>query len=62
MAMRYYYGMKYRGASPGAQPKGMLGFKEDISRKYYDIIEYDRMLTEKEVRDYDLEFIKTEAE
>lgn len=62
MKMRYFYGMKFRGASPGAQPKGMLSCREDVSGKYYDIIEYDRKLTDKEIRDYELEFICMKGE
>lgn len=56
---RYYYGMKYRGFSPGCQP--MKGFIERTNpksgSKYFDIIVYDRELSDKEEHDYELEFI-----
>lgn len=56
--MTYIYGMRLRGFSPGAQPKGVKSCHEDITGKYYDLLEYDRELTEKEVKDYELDFIE----
>lgn len=57
--MEYRYGMRLRGFSPGCQPKeGLLRREDDPSGKYYDIIVYDRQLTSKELRDYELDFIK----
>ena len=56
--MRYKYGMRLRGFSIGCQP--MDGFVErldDPSNRYHDILVYDRPLTEKEVADYELDFI-----
>lgn len=56
--MRYYYGMKYRGFSPGAQPKkGLIGCIENNETEYYDVIEYDRKLTDEEISNYELEEI-----
>lgn len=55
--MWYVYGMRLRGFSPGAQPKGVVKHQEDYSGKYYDLIAYERKLTDKEVRDYELDFI-----
>ena len=56
---RYRYGMRLRGFSPGCQPMdGLLGREEDTSRKYWDILVYDRELTEQEVRDYELEELR----
>ena len=58
----YKYGMRLRGFAPMCQP--MEGFKQrldDPSGKYYDILEYDRKLTEKELMDYELDLI-TEKE
>ena len=52
---RYSYGMRNRGYSPGAQPKGVAERKDDVSGKYFDIIEYERQLTEREIRDYELD-------
>lgn len=53
----YYYGMRFRGYSPGAQPKGVKERLDDPSGKYYDIIVYGNALTEKEVRDYELDYL-----
>lgn len=54
----YEYGMRLRGFSPGAQPKeGLLYVWDDINGKYWCILEYDRELTEDEVRNYDLDFL-----
>lgn len=55
--MRYAYGMRLRGFSPGAQPRGVLGRQDDRSGQYYDIIIYDHALTDKEVRDYELDYL-----
>lgn len=50
-----------RGASPGAQPKGFEivtdGWGEFFYNKYYDIIAYKRMLSDEELKDYELEFL-----
>ena len=55
----YYYGMKYRGFSPGCQPMNGLveHTKPKRGSKFFDILVYDRILTEKEEKDYELEFI-----
>lgn len=53
------YGMKYRGFAPMCQPmKGLISAEEDGSGKYYNILIYDRMLSEEEIREYELEVIK----
>ena len=50
----YKYGMRSRGFSPLCQP--MNGFiRREDSTKYYDVIVYNRELTEKELRDYQLD-------
>lgn len=51
----YRYGMRLRGYSPGAQPKGVLRREDDTTGKYHDIIVYDRMLSADEIRDYELD-------
>lgn len=54
----YKYGMRLRGFSIGCQP--MDGFVERVDDKngrYYDIIVYDRMLSGKEVMDYELDYL-----
>jgi len=55
----YIYGMKLRGFSPGCQPlQGLLGRQEDVTGKYYDILIYDRELTEEEEQNYELELME----
>ena len=52
----FRYGMRLRGFSIGCQP--MNGFRErvdDPSGKYYDILLYDRELSDAEVSDYELD-------
>ena len=59
--MRCYYGMRQRGCSPGCQPKdGFIGREADPTGRYYDVIVYDRVLSHKEERYYDLVFIGKE--
>ncbi len=54
--MLYYYGMKYRGCSIGAQPGGMAGYLDVDKAKhgFYSIIYYDRPLAKKEIDEYEL--------
>ena len=47
--MEYKYGMKLRGFSPMCQP---------MKRRWWDVLVYDRKLTEEELRDYDLEEVE----
>ena len=57
----YRYGMRLRGFSIGCQP--MDGFTEredDPTGKYHDIISYSRKLTDKEVADYELDYLGTD--
>lgn len=61
MEYLYYYGMRNRGYSIGCQPKGVLMTQDDETGRYHDIIVYKRALTESEVYDYELDFIKSEA-
>lgn len=54
----YAYGMRLRGAAPMAQPKkGLCEIMEDPTGKYWNILLYDRVLKEKEEKDYDLDFL-----
>ena len=57
----YRYGMRLRGFSPGAQPKGVLRREDDPTGKYHDIIVYDRPLSAEEISNYDLDTITTPA-
>lgn len=50
------YGMRLRGFAPMCQPKeGFVRREDDPSGRYYDILVYNRELTEKEVRNYELD-------
>lgn len=60
--MAYRYGMRLRGYSIGCQPKGVIDREDDESGRYYDILVYDRQLTDKELEDYELDFIGKETE
>lgn len=52
----YIYGMRMRAYSPANQPlKGLVNRRSDKSGKYYDILYYDRKLTEDEVYMYELD-------
>ena len=53
----YHYGMRLRGCSIGCQPNGFIRREDDVTGKYWDIIVYDRPLTNEEVEHYDLEYI-----
>ena len=53
----YLYGMRLRGFSIGCQPSGVLKRMDDVSGKYWDIIAYERKLTDAEILDYDLDYI-----
>lgn len=58
MKILYKYGMRLRGFSPAAQPRGVVERMDDESGKYYDIILYSRKLSREEVKMYDLDFIE----
>ena len=54
----YKYGMRLRGFSPGCQPmSGLLFTADDESGRYHDLLVYDRKLTDKELSDYELDYI-----
>ena len=57
----YSYGMRFRGYSPGAQPKGVYERKDDPSGKYHDIIVYTSELPASALFDYELDFIGKEV-
>ena len=48
----YTYTFRTRGLSPGAQPKGFVS--DNPSEGKFGSVSYDRPLTEKEIRDYEL--------
>lgn len=52
------YGMRLRGFSIGCQPKeGLIRREDDPSGRYYDILIYNRNLTDQELKDYELDHI-----
>ena len=52
----YTYGMRLRGFAPGCQPiEGLIRIEDDASGKYYNLLTYNRKLTEAEVEQYELE-------
>ena len=54
----YKYGMRMRGFSIGCQPmNGLVERQDDTSGLFYDILVYDRLLTQKEIDDYELDRI-----
>ena len=54
--MTHKYGMRLRGFSIGCQPMdGLLERQDDPSGRYYDILVYNRKLTEKELANYELD-------
>lgn len=56
--MKFYkYGMRLRGFSIGCQPRGVYKRVDDETGKYHDIIIYARKLTDKEVSDYELDYL-----
>ena len=53
--MKYFYGMRLRGFAPGCQPEeGYLEKYESDDSCFYDILCYERPLTEDEERHYSL--------
>ena len=57
----YLYGMRLRGAGPGCQPKdGLMNIyygSQFGTKVYHNLVSYNRPLTEKEMKDYELDFI-----
>lgn len=61
--MLYIYGMRLRGFSPGAQPKeGWVDTETDPLDEYWNVLVYNRRLTDKECEDYELDRIGTRYE
>ena len=59
--MRYIYGMRARGYAPLAQPKeGLMEHWASAYEEYYDLLEYNRRLTEEEERKYQLDYLGEE--
>lgn len=61
--MRYVYGMRLRGFSPGCQPKdGFVERRDDANGRYWDMLVYSKKLSQKDERNYDLDYIGMEEE
>lgn len=59
MAQVHRYGMRLRGFSMGCQPmRGLVRREDDPTGRYWDILVYDRQLTDEEVRSYELDELK----
>ena len=53
------YGMRLRGFAPMCQPmNGLIRAEEDPSGKYWNILVYDRELSDEEIREYELDRIQ----
>lgn len=58
----YTYGMRLRGFSIGCQPMdGLIGRRDDPTGMYHDILVYERKLTDREMEDYELDYIGEET-
>lgn len=58
--IEHKYGMRLRGFSPGCQPmRGFIRREDDPIYGYHDILVYDRELSWKEKKEYELDFICT---
>ena len=54
----YTYGMRLRGFSIGCQPmSGFIRRMDDDSRRYHDLLIYNRKLTDSELTDYELDYL-----
>lgn len=53
----YKYGMRLRGFAPMCQPMNGLDHAEDGDKRYHNFLFYRRRLSDKEVSDYELDFI-----
>lgn len=55
----YKYGMRLRGFAPMCQPmEGFIERRDDPSGRHYDILVYNRKLTEQEVENYELDYLR----
>ena len=57
---KYRYGMRLRGYSIGCQPRGVIDREDDPTGRYHDIIIYGRRLTEREMEEYELDYLGAE--
>ena len=56
----YKYGMRLRGFSLGCQPmNGFVEREDDPDGRYWDILTYNRKLTDEEIRSFQLDYVGT---
>lgn len=55
---KYWYELLFRGISPGCQPKGFVDVDHNSGK--FGIVAYNRKLSEEEVTEYELRFLKNE--
>ena len=53
----YKYGMRLRGFAPMGQPMSGLISAQDGDREYYSYLYYERKLTDKEIKEYELDYL-----
>lgn len=54
----YAYGMRLRGFSIGCQPmNGLVERQDDHTGKYWDVLIYNRKLTDREQAMYELDYM-----
>jgi len=53
----YKYGMRLRGFAPMCQPMSGLISAQDGDREYYSYLYYERKLTDKEIKEYELDYL-----
>ena len=54
----YAYGMRLRGFSMGCQPmNGLVERQDDLTGKYWDVLFYNRKLTDREQTMYELDYM-----
>lgn len=59
MMLLYKYGMRLRGFSIGCQPMdGFIGRIDDKMGKYHDILIYNRLLKNDELKAYELDYLR----
>ena len=51
---KYYYACTHRPPSPGAVPRGFIGYDANDKRGRYGVIVYNRILTDIEQYNYEL--------
>lgn len=61
---RYWYGMRLRPCGPGCQPKGFLDWQEADKWRdgYWSYVCYSRPLSQKDMTDYDLDYVYWEED